>query len=134
MVIGEPYHLLTGVGYGPSLTKGFQGPGGVEVRQPHNDYLETFARLGIPGLVCFVGLLAAVFLPVLRAARRASGEDARFLWWVVTAMFPYLVIAAAQPLLAFPFGTVPLFTIAGVGLAIVDRARVGPVTRRCAVQ
>jgi hypothetical protein len=134
LVIGDPYHLLTGVGYGPSLTGGFATRGGVPVRQPHNDYLETFARLGIPGLVCFVGLLAAVFLPVLRAARRAPADDARFLWWVVTAMVPYLVIASAQPLLAFPYGTVPLFTIAGVGLATVDRARVGPVTRRCAVQ
>jgi hypothetical protein len=129
LVIDDPYHLLTGVGYGPSLTGGFQVTGGVPVRQPHNDYLETFARTGIPGLACFVGLLAEVFLPVLRAARHASGEDARFLWWVVTAIVPYLVIAAAQPLLAFPYGTVPLFTIAGVGLATVDRVWVGRTAR-----
>jgi hypothetical protein len=128
LVIGDPYRLLTGVGYGPSLTGGFRGPGGVEVRQPHNDYLETFARLGIPGLVCFVGLLAAVFLPVLRAARRAPADDARFLWWIVTAMVPYLIIAAAQPLLAFPYGTVPLFTLGGIGLAVVDRSAATRVT------
>jgi O-antigen ligase len=99
------------------------------VWQSHNDYLETFARMGIPGLVSFVGLLAAAFVPVLRAARRCPADEARFLWWVVTAMVPYLVIAAAQPLLAFPYGTVPLFTVAGLGLATVDRAWVR-ATRR----
>ena len=87
------------------------------MRQPHNDYLETFGRTGIPGLACFVGLLAAVFLPVLRAARRAA-----------TAIVPYLVIAAAQPLLAFPYGTVPLFTLGGIGLAAVDRSAASRVT------
>lgn len=123
----EPHRLITGVGYGPSLTGGFTVGAGVPVRQPHNDYLEALARLGLPGLVAVVGLLGSILLPVLRAARHGTGPEPRFLWWVGVATVPYLLIAAVQPLLAFPYGTVPLFTIGGLGLGVVDGlgARVG---------
>jgi len=117
----DRYRLITGVGYGPSLTGGFAVWGGVPVRQPHDDYLEILARMGIPGLVSLAGLLASVFVPVLRAARRASAADARFMWWIVAAIVPYLLVAAVQPLLPFPYGTVPLFTLGGIALAVVDR-------------
>ncbi len=123
-----PYGVFVGVGYGVDLTGGFTVTGGIPVRQPHNDYLEVFARTGVIGLCLFIALLASIFLPILRAARDpASGApgtgERRFLWWVAAGLVPYLVGAAAQPLLAFPYGTVPLFTFAGMGLAAVDQVR-----------
>lgn len=117
-----PYGWALGVGFGPDLIGGFSVAPGVLVRKPHNDYLEVFARLGLVGFGMFLGLLAAIVLPVLRAARRGATAPG-FLWWVLMAAVPYLVIAATQPLLSFPYGTVPFFTIAGLGLAAVDRAK-----------
>lgn len=119
-VRAAPYGPILGVGYGADLTGGFTVAGGVSVRQPHNDYLEVFARTGILGLVVFVGLLASLFVPLLRAARDPVGAERRFLWWATGTIVAYLVVSAAQPLLAFPYGAVPLFTFAGAGLGALD--------------
>jgi len=78
-------------------------------------------RLGSTGEVKKVSS-GPVLLSSLRSARRLGASEARFLCWVVAALTLYLVVAAVQPLLAFPFGTVPLFTVGGIGLAVVDRA------------
>jgi O-antigen ligase len=114
-----PLGPIIGVGFGPDLIGGFTVEGGVLVRKPHNDYLEVFARTGLIGLVLFLGFLAACLVPVFHTARRLGTP---FLWWVVAVATVFLLVAAAQPLLAYPFGTVPLFMILGAGLWEVDRA------------
>lgn len=122
-VLEEPMGPLTGVGFGPDLIGGFAVEEGVQVRKPHNDYLEVFARLGIPGLFIFLGLLGSIAIPVLRGARRGPPAVSRILWWVTAVQVAYLIVAAVQPILAFPYGTVPLFTLSGFGLALVDRGQ-----------
>jgi O-antigen ligase len=118
-VTAVPTAPLIGVGLGPDLIGGFAVEG-VEVRKPHNDYLEAFARLGIAGLALFLGLLASIGIPILRAARGAPPSLSRVLWWVTTMQVAYLTIAAFQPLLAFPYGTIPLFMLGGFGLALAE--------------
>jgi hypothetical protein len=121
-----PYGWLLGVGLGPDLIGGFTVGQGVLIRKPHDDYLEVFARLGLVGFAIFLSFLLSLTVPVVATARQPSSHS-RFLWWVLSASVAYLVVAAAQPILAFPYGSVPLFTILGAGVAVVDRNRLGVV-------
>jgi hypothetical protein len=113
----SPKYLLFGVGLGPDLAFGFLENSQVLVRKPHDDYLEIFARTGIVGFLVFMWLLVAALRPVVRTARTAASPIGPFCAWVLAASFVYLGIAATQPLLAFPYGTVPLFFIMGMGIA-----------------
>ena len=115
----ESHGWLTGVGLGPDLAGGFRSASGAEVRKPHNDYLEIFARLGLPALLVFAAFLFSALIQVAKSARLATGTEARFLSWVLGTATVYLLIAATQPLLAFPYGTIPLFMTLGAGLSLV---------------
>jgi O-antigen ligase len=115
----QPLGWLVGVGLGPDLTVGFDER---EVRKPHNDFLEVYARMGVLGLLPFLWLLAACFWFTLRGAQRATGIESRFLWWVVATTIVYLFVASVQPLLAFPYGTIPLFSSLGAGLALAQES------------
>ncbi len=112
----QPVGWLIGVGLGPDLAGGFRTDQDAAVRKPHNDYLETYARFGIAGLGLFLAAIGLALFQVSRAARNASLGEAPFLWWVFAMSLVFLMIAATQPLLAFPYGTVPLFFALGVGV------------------
>jgi O-antigen ligase len=117
LVTKSPTSLLFGVGLGPDLTFGFLEAGSILVRKPHDDYLEVFARTGLVGFFVFLWLLIACLVPVARTARRSSDLESRLCAWVLAASVIYLGVAATQPFLAFPSGTVPLFFMLGMGLA-----------------
>jgi O-antigen ligase len=113
-----PATVVFGVGLGPDLTFGFSGTGGVQVRKPHDDYIEILARAGIAGLFLFLLLIFRPLVEVGRMARHGSGDDSRFCSWVVTTCVVYLLVAATQPMFAFVFGTIPFFFFLGMGLAV----------------
>lgn len=127
-VATTPWGWAVGVGLGPDLAFGFENEKGVLVRKPHNDYLETYARLGIIGLVLLVTMLGTALLRLIGGARRAVGDEGSFLWFAVAQTVVLAFIAATQPLLAFSYGTVPLLFVLGAGLAVAERvAAVEPV-------
>ncbi len=114
-----------GVGLGPDLAFGFTNEDAVLVRKPHNDYLEVYARYGLLGFLIFMAMLGTAFTRIVRGARSASGLAAPFLWFAVAQTFVIAFISATQPLLAFPYGTVPLFFVLGAALAVADPPRAG---------
>jgi hypothetical protein len=117
-VTNTPGTIAVGVGLGPDLTFGrWHGNEGQAVRNPHDAYLEVFARTGVLGLSLFLWWLGSMLVPIARRARSGSGRNALFCAWTLAAACVYLGVAAAQPILAFPYGTVPLFFILGMGLA-----------------
>jgi O-Antigen ligase len=118
----HPYRWVIGVGLGPDLSGGFHASA-VAVRKPHDDYLEALGRLGVLGFTFLVGVIALSFVSVLRAARRANGNEGRFLWWITAIALVYMVVAATQPTLAYAYGTIPLFTLLGVGLALAEQVQ-----------
>jgi hypothetical protein len=125
-VTSSPKTFAFGVGLGPDLTFGFHRDGEVDVRKPHNDYLETFARLGIIGLMMFIWLIFALLKPIVHQIRHGGGRRWGFCAWVLTATVIYMGVAAVQPLLAFPYGTVPLFFFLGMGYAAAT-GNIGPL-------
>lgn len=118
-VTHSPATLLVGVGLGPDLSEGLRRGDGEIVRKPHNDYLEVFARTGIVGFSIFLWLLLSLIVPIAKKARSGSGQNERFCAWVLAACAVYLGVAAVQPLLSWPYGTVPLFLLLGMGLGAV---------------
>ena len=122
-VTSSPWYVIGGVGLGPDLTFGrLVGPQGQEVRKPHDDYLEVFARTGVIGLVLFLWMLMACLIPIAKRARSGTGVEERFCAWILAASVVYLGVAGAQPLLSFSYGSVPLFFILGMGVAIARGA------------
>jgi O-antigen ligase len=115
---------IVGVGLGPDLAAGAEHDG-VLIRKPHNDYLEIFARYGLIGFVVFLALLGTTFGRLVSAARGTAGNEGAFLWFAIAQGFVFCVIAATQPLLAFPYGTVPLFFVLGAALSVAGQSYPG---------
>lgn len=123
-VSSHKYGWLVGLGLGPDLTGGFTGARDAPlVRKPHDDYLEAYARLGVFGLAALLATLALALGPIVVGARRLRGSTSCFLWWVVATAVVSLFVAATQPLLAYVYGTLPLFAALGAGLAIAATER-----------
>ncbi|HLF78524.1 MAG TPA: O-antigen ligase family protein [Dehalococcoidia bacterium] len=116
----DPLSLVWGLGLGPDLTGG--ATGGVEfIRKPHNDYVEIFARFGFLGAALWGGLLVSLLYSLWCGVRSKSlSQDERtFLLWLVGSSSLYMFISATQPLMAYAYGTLPLFMMLGMGLALV---------------
>ena len=84
------------------------------------------ARTGVVGFTVFVLMLGQLIAPVARRARRSEDEEGRFCAFVLAAAVAYLAVAATQPLLAFSYGTLPLFILLGMGSAVVYRPARNP--------
>ena len=113
------------------LTSGFSSYNDpILVRKPHDDYLEIYARLGLPSLLAFLSLLGTALWSICRRSRLdVASRERHFLVWVLANSFIYLFIAGTQPLLAYPFGTIPLFAALGAGLALSGRRSAEPPSK-----
>ena len=129
-VFSSPWYVVGGVGLGPDLTFGeLKGKQGQDVRKPHDDYLEVFARTGLIGFSLFVWLLLSCVIPIAKKARSGTGLNEKACAWILGASVVYMGVAGAQPLLSFPYGSVPLFFLLGMGVAISRRPDLAPVER-----
>ncbi len=116
----KPVSLVWGLGLGPDLTGG--ATGGVEfIRKPHNDYVEIFARFGFLGALLWAGFLGSLSWALWRGMKTEgrSRNERTFLLWIIASLVLYLFISATQPQLAYAYGTLPVFVLFGMGLALV---------------
>jgi hypothetical protein len=117
-VTQNPGTFVVGLGLGPDLTFGqWVGQKDQLIRNPHNSYLETFARTGILGFILWMWVLLGCLVPIARRARSGSGPAEKFCAWILAASTVYLGVAVAAPIMAFPYGAVPTFFLLGMGLA-----------------
>jgi hypothetical protein len=111
-VRAAPSGEIVGVGFGPDLIGGFRSRGGADVRKPHNDLLEMFARTGILGLSAWLAVVGIAVAGVYRRARTGS-DIAR---WALPACVVLLGHALTQPLFAFAYGGMTFWLLLGIGL------------------
>ncbi|GBD39720.1 hypothetical protein HRbin37_02006 [bacterium HR37] len=118
-VLSHPFGLVFGIGLGPDLFQGFTVGPDILVRKPHNDFLEIWARLGIFGLLAWVGILATLGWESFKGARR----DARHAW--ILALQIILWIASfSQPAMGFAYITVVWAGLTGLWLGAQLRERI----------
>lgn len=120
----SPRSLLIGDGFGHVLTDSTVR-GEIPVRQPHNTNLTVLARLGLLGLIPWIGLHLWIGLSILRLTFLA-GEDWRAMVIGQGALTLFVVghtLTSFQPWLEFTYGSVPFFTFTGLALAMWDERR-----------
>jgi O-antigen ligase len=127
--VSSPTRLLLGVGYGKDLIS-FKLDGKVPVRKPHNDYLEVFARAGIPGFLVWFGLLTNVLLRLRARVRTAvqtgDADRARLAAWALALAVCSMVLSFFEPLMSFAYGSAVLFFVVGLGLSRPERLPSAP--------
>jgi O-antigen ligase len=116
-----PSRLLVGVGFGPDFMNvtgadvRYEGTQYVGVRAPHNILLNTFARLGVIGVLAqlvVAGIAAAIGWRKLVADVEQS--PAEFLACVCLLLLPVLSLFGV--ILESPFGAVPYYWALGLML------------------
>lgn len=94
---------------------------GQGLRSPHNIHMTILARMGVPGLVLWAGILvtfAAQMLQALINARRAGDTwHMQVIGWLFAIWLASLVNASFDVFLEGPQGAIPFWCVFGAGLA-----------------
>ncbi len=135
-MVGDPFSLLLGLGYGLPLTD-FHGSSGAAVREPHNSYITVIARTGMIGVVCW-GLM------MLNLLRRwhTTFMQCRLVGWrrgenqLMVLMVFFIctwVLALGEDGFEKPYNIIPFYFFWGVILRLsllLDRGLIGPAAER----
>jgi O-antigen ligase len=113
-VHAQPQGPFIGIGLGENLAEAGSWEGH-PVRTPHNDFLETYARLGLAGLIPLVVLWGAL-VRFGWWGQRVGGPSA----WLLPMTVLAAVVALTQPFLIFAYGGLVFWGLAGV---ILERIR-----------
>jgi hypothetical protein len=102
---------IVGVGFGQDLTRGF-GVAGAQVINPHNDFLEFYARLGLGALPWF----ALWWVAASRMWRQARNND-HLARWGLAASGVTVMVSLTQPFSSFAYGGMTWWLLVGLVLA-----------------
>jgi hypothetical protein len=122
-----PY-FWEGKGFGVNLADadGFQPTQDHSLRAPHNSSMTVLARMGVPGFVLWLGILAGWALGMLRAyvrSRRAGdGWLSAVSAWLFIYWFAMMVVTSFDPYIEGPQGGIWFWTIFGLGLVVMRLA------------
>ncbi len=90
------------------------------VREPHNSFMSTLARLGLAGLAGFFAFQSALLWRTMKAVRRLRGnETLRRFAFICLCFFIFVLLAAlAEDALEKPYDTIPYYFLGGVMLRL----------------
>ena len=117
-LLSQPLAPIFGVGLGPDLFQGFNVGSGVLVRKPHNDFLEIWARLGVLGLLPWLGILITLGWEALKGVRRKMQYG-----WVLALQIMLWITSLSQPAMAFAYITVVWAGLTGLWMGTQLRQR-----------
>jgi hypothetical protein len=124
-------YFWKGKGFGLNLADddGFQvsRPDEAPLRSPHNIFMTVLARMGVPGLLLWLGLLSVFGISLVAAYARArsvgAAEWAGVDLWILAYWIAFLVNGSFDVVLEGPQGGIWFWCIMGVGLAALDAQR-----------
>lgn len=112
-----------GKGFGINLATeyGYHVDESKALRSPHNIHMTILARMGVPGLVLWAGILVTFAVQMLQAlisARRAGDTwHMQVIGWLFAIWLASLVNASFDVFLEGPQGAIPFWCAFGAGLA-----------------
>jgi hypothetical protein len=128
--LDQPGRAIFGVGFGPNFLADsgadqlLTGTNDNDVRSPHNYWIGTYSRLGMPGIGLFAILTVLMAFAVIRLFRTSMSDSLLYIAIVVpTALLPTATLGVV---LESPFGAVPYFWCAGLLLAYPAAGRFSP--------
>ncbi len=68
------------------------------VRKPHNDYLEIWARIGVFGLLAWLGILIVLGLGAAKGARQSPRHG-----WILALQIMLWITNVGQPAMGFAY-------------------------------
>jgi O-antigen ligase len=111
-----------GEGFGqPLITFENELTGGV-VRQPHNSTVTILARLGVIGLIPWLGLHIYIikrFICAYRVRARLDALFRDFLLWLFMLYLVFMISALVEPSFEFPSGAIPFYFFLGLALGLI---------------
>jgi hypothetical protein len=124
-------YFWKGKGFGLNLADddGFQVslPDEAPLRSPHNVFMTVLARMGVPGLLLWLGLLSIFGISLVAAYARArsvgAAEWAGVDLWILAYWIAFLVNGSFDVVLEGPQGGIWFWCIMGVGLAALEAQR-----------
>jgi hypothetical protein len=138
-IVGETLrnarYFLFGKGFGPSLAvasylevgdyaRRDEEIGGL-AKSPHSAIITIFGRMGIAGLILWVGFNAVFFLRALKGLRiaKAVGDESAYniLSWIMAYALMCITTATFGVLIEGPFAAIPYQFFMGLGTAISER-------------
>ncbi len=117
-VLSDHLGPFFGVGLGPDLFEGFELGPDIPVRKPHNDFLEIWGRLGVVGLVPWLGILAILGWEAFKGAWRSPRHG-----WILALQITLWVTSASQPAMGFAYTTVLWAGLTGLWIGAQLRER-----------
>ena len=135
-MVGDPFSLLLGLGYGLPLTD-FHGSTGAQVREPHNSYITVVARTGIIGAICWawitVNLLQRWHKIFVNCRRLGWREGENRLMVLMVFFICTWVLALGEDGFEKPYNIIPFYFFWGIILRmglLLDRGLIGPGAER----
>ena len=117
-VLSEPLGPLFGIGLGPDLFQGFALGPDILVRKPHNDFLEIWARLGVFGLLPWLGILSVLLMQAIKGARKSLNHG-----WVLALQITLWITSLGQPAMGFAYITLLWAGLTGLWIGAYFRER-----------
>jgi O-antigen ligase len=111
-----------GEGFGQPLITFENDQAGNAVRQPHNSTVTVLARLGVAGLLPWVGLhfyILRRFLLAYRQRRRLDRRMAEFMLWLFMLYLVFMISAFVEPAFEFPSAAIPFYFFIGLALGLI---------------
>jgi hypothetical protein len=130
-------NALRGLGFGPLLPSRYEVPVVADNPQPlrnaHNSHLTILARAGAPTIVLWALLWVTWFALLASWVRRRPGgvrdPETAVGVWLLAAPLAFLINSFFDPMLEGPQGGIWLFTLVGLGAALLRAPRPAPPDR-----
>lgn len=112
---GHPIRQLVGVGYGMPLID-FKNQHGVVVREPHNDLISMYARLGLVGITVHLLLHGYILFTLIRSIfrQRRVPDGLGFRMYMLMYFVCMHILSIGEPPFSQTFMTIPYYFFAGV--------------------
>ena len=123
---------MFGEGFGQPLITFENDQFGNSVRQPHNSSATVLARLGILGLLPWLGLHFYVvkrFLYAYRRRRQLDHRSADLNLWLFMLYLVFMISSLVEPAFEFPSAAVPFYFFLGLALGLI-RWQIPPMVKQ----